>query len=543
MMAFDLDQSFIEKALSKVKAKFSNVIGFETSDPIRYRQIRAYLSFYGYSRIFIYDKWNGLGRYDSGKTNGVRVGSGDDYALDKQNHGDSNILDITEALRYMDKELKKDKSLFIIKDSEEIKESSELNTSVNAAVRSWAYDEQIISKSSLVVIISSNLSRILGQDASQCICFARPDISSPDERRSIIEETAKILNAKAGCNLDNLVLITSGLNLHQIEGTLLETYSKAKDLDASAIKDLKSEFIKRSEFLEIEEPGGGFEIVGGYQVVKNFIKKEIVAVLKDPERATKLLKPLPRGVILFGPPGTGKTLFAKALAKEANMPFINLKTENLYSQWLGVSGHNLSYAIHLIEQMSPAIVFIDEIDRFGKRKGTSNDGASEETARVFSQMLEWLGDKERKAIVLGTTNKPEHLDDAFIRTGRFDYRIPFLFPDSEARRQILEIHLGLREGLKRPAMHENEIRQIMKILVKGTEYFTGSDIEALVNKAKGIAFHNSEGMLGREDILTSLNSFKVDTEENKRVQEKYKRLSSVYTNDKTFYEALSGDLI
>jgi transitional endoplasmic reticulum ATPase len=103
----------------------------------------------------------------------------------------------------------------------------------------------------------------------------------------------------------------------------------------------------------------------------------------------------------------GRAQFVKALAKETNLPFINLRTENLFSMWLGESRRKFSEAIRLAEQMSPAIVFIDEIDRCGKRSGTSADGASQETQRVFSQVLEWLGDKRRRSIIVGTTNTPE----------------------------------------------------------------------------------------------------------------------------------------
>ena len=117
----------------------------------------------------------------------------------------------------------------------------------------------------------------------------------------------------------------------------------------------------------------------------------MINVLRRPEKARYFGLGLPKGLLFFGPPGTGKSLFANALASEVQLPFINLVTENIYSKWLGESGQNMKNAITLAEKMSPAIVFVDEIDRFGKRAGASAGSAEEETQRVFSQFLEWLG--------------------------------------------------------------------------------------------------------------------------------------------------------
>ena len=179
------------------------------------------------------------------------------------------------------------------------------------------------------------------------------------------------------------------------------------------MKELKSEMVKRSKILEVEDPKYNFQDIGGYHAIKTFISKYIINVLQRPERARHFDLGLPKGLLFFGPPGTGKSLFAHALASEIQLPFINLVTENIYSKWLGESGQNMKNAITLAEKMAPAIVFVDEIDRFGKRTGVAAGSAEEETQRVFSQFLEWLGKPDRNAIIVGTTNVPEHLDDAF----------------------------------------------------------------------------------------------------------------------------------
>jgi SpoVK/Ycf46/Vps4 family AAA+-type ATPase len=135
------------------------------------------------------------------------------------------------------------------------------------------------------------------------------------------------------------------------------------------MKELKSEMVKRSRVLEVRDPQFGFGDIGGYHAIKDFVQKYIINVLKKPDRARHFGLGLPKGLLFFGPPGTGKSLFANALAREVQLPFINLVTENIYSKWLGESGQNMKNAITLAEKMSPAIVFVDEIDRFGKRQG------------------------------------------------------------------------------------------------------------------------------------------------------------------------------
>ena len=201
---------------------------------------------------------------------------------------------------------------------------------------------------------------------------------------------------------------------------------------------------------------------------------------------------LPKGLLFFGPPGTGKSLFAHALASEVQLPFINLVTENIYSKWLGESGQNMKNANTLAEKMSPAIVFVDEIDRFGRRTGTAAGSAEEETQRVFSQFLEWLGKPDRTAIIVGTTNVPEHLDDAFLRAGRFDYKIPFLYPGPQARLEILLVHLGLSKGTTRRRvpleMGDEEVREMLwRDIVPLTQNFSCAELEELVTRAKRIA--------------------------------------------------------
>lgn len=299
------------------------------------------------------------------------------------------------------------------------------------------------------------------------------------------------------------------------------------------IKELKSEIIERSDLIEIEEPEReGFASVGGYDAVKKFVINTIIKAISDPERAKRFNIRIPRGIIFFGPPGTGKTLFAKALAREVNLPFVNFRIENLFSQYLGVSGHNFKNSIALIEQLSPAIVFIDEIDRFGKRRTDVSDGASEETRRVFNQVLEWLGKKDRKAIIIGTTNRHEDLDKAF-RVGRIDYWIPFLYPNREARLQILKIHLlGAEVELS---------KDVIESLADKTDGYSGAELEELVNRANRLAFIGNNDKLTSQDFVRAYESSKINAEARRTERERYIRVAEDFTNDLEFLRELKGE--
>ena len=319
-----------------------------------------------------------------------------------------------------------------------------------------------------------------------------------------------------------------------------------KDFQPDVLKELKSELVKRSRVLEVRDPQFSFADIGGYHAIKDFVSKYIINVLKKPDRARRFGLGLPKGLLFFGPPGTGKSLFANALASAVQLPFINLVTENIYSKWLGESGQNMKNAITLAEKMSPAIVFVDEIDRFGKRTGTAAGSAEEETQRVFSQFLEWLGRPDREAIIVGTTNVPEHLDEAFLRSGRFDYKIPFLYPGPQARLEVLMVHLGFAPGGKRQRvpmdMGEEELRQFLRdAVVPSTRNFSCAELEELVTRAKRSAFDKDRETVTGEDLLIAAKTFRIDAAARRRTIEMCMSQARRFTDDQTFLDAIEEE--
>lgn len=538
---------WIKDALSKVRSKFSNIASVETDDKIRLVHLLGYLCNKDECKeydIYAYDRWTGLTRYDRGQRSFKQESQeGDRYTVNAaQATGAGNrFFDLKATLKHMDKMLKSKPTVFVLKELDSVqKDSTDIDKDLSAAFRSWSHDHEIELKKSVILLVCGSSSRVLDAHTLNQIAIVRSELADAKERKIMTEAIARQFRVDVSGSIGSIIQTTAGLNLHQLESILIETYNKTDCFDIERIKEAKSEFIKRSDLLEIEEPRGGFETVGGYEAVKRFVMDNVVHVLRNPARAQRFTIPLPRGVLFFGPPGTGKTLFSKALAKETTLPFINLKTQNLFSKWLGESGQRFEEVISLAEKMSPAIIFIDEIDRFGKRSQGGGDGASEETRRVFNQILEWLGDGNRKSIIVGTTNRPDDLDEAFIRSGRFDYKVPFLFPDAEARRQILEIHLGVTGNKGRPPINlpQKELERIFATIVDNTLNFSGAEIEQLIIRVKRNAFNRQADSVEEQDFVSALRSFRIDHERRKELIRIHLDYAKRHTDDEGFLARL-----
>jgi ATP-dependent 26S proteasome regulatory subunit len=550
-----LDESWILTGMMKRKANYSPVLCFETVDPKRIYQLKSFVlsspELLGVEHVFLYDPWDGLGKLRKGAEGPVfepyRKKTANQTPLTSRVRGSDSGVELQALkgiLKEVDSFLKLSSTVFILQNLSEVRET---DTGFQGALRAWALDPQIMSKGSTIMVLTSDASRIMDEFTREFVVIIPVDPSSRDERRSLIRDIAEELGVPADDSKIEATWVTlSGLNLHQVESILLESYHRVKDFQPDIMKELKSEMVKRSRVLEVRDPQFGFADIGGYHAIKDFVSKYIINVLKKPDRARHFGLGLPKGLLFFGPPGTGKSLFANALASEVQLPFINLVTENIYSKWLGESGQNMKNAITLAEKMSPAIVFVDEIDRFGKRTGAAAGSAEEETQRVFSQFLEWLGQPDREAIIVGTTNVPEHLDDAFLRAGRLDYKIPFLYPGPQARLEVLMVHLGYAKGGRRQRvpinMGEDEVKRFLEeAIVPFTRNFSCAELEELVTRAKRIAFDRDGEAVTDEDLLTSAKTFRIDSSSRKRTIEACMAQARHFTDDQTFLDAVEEE--
>lgn len=549
-----LDSGWIEDGLLKRKSNYSPVVVYETSDPKRVLQLKQFMlrdSWFGeFDHILVYDQWEGLGRLVLSPSGPAfepyrkRLVGGSPLGERLSASGGFEINHLKSALREVDQSLKASRSAVILQN---LSENREWETGLEGALRAWATDPNVITKGSVIFIIAQDSERLLSDYTKDLAVVLTVDESSAKERAATIFQIAAEFEINLCCDhISELSFTTAGLNLHQLESILLETYFKTGDFDTDTIRVLKSNLVKRSGILEITDPLFGFSDIGGYEVIKDFVKKNVIDVLKFSDRARRFSLPLPRGILFFGPPGNGKSLFANALAKEIKLPFINLVTENIYSKWLGESGQRMKNAIRLAEKMSPAIVFVDEIDRFGKRTVGTDGSAGEETRRVFSQFLEWLGRPDREAVIVGTTNVPEHLDEAFTRTGRFDYKIPLLYPGKTARLDVLAVHLGLKGGSRRPKaplrMPSDEMLLFLRNeVVPLTSNYSCAELEELVIRSKRAAFNKGKEVLEPEDFLEAASSFTIDARQREKSVSFCMEQARRFTDDRSFVDAIQDD--
>ena len=533
-----LDYAPMHEVLVKRVSGYSTVACVVTSDPMRVTQLKGYLAThenYSQSDFYYFQPFRGLQQLQRGDNvhlyfEPVRVDAGE-YAQMAGVCG--HVADLNQALRHMDRILRARRSVLVIEHMDSSNEQ-EKERQLLCALRSWARDPEILREGSLIVVVAAKVSGVFDEATKNNAIVQDIPLAASEERLTIIDDVASELGVSASETRDRLAHATTGLNLHQLQCVLRESVQRHGDFPLEFIKGLKNEHIKRSELLEVMEPTAeGFASVGGYGAVKDFIKGKIIEVLCDPERADRLVMNLPRGFVFFGPPGTGKSILARALAAEINLPIVNLPTEKLVSKWLGESGHNFAAAIGLAEQMSPVIIFVDEIDKLlRQRSGEACDGAAGEMRNVLNQVLDWLGRKDRRSILVGATNRPEDLDGAAIRPGRVDHMIPMLYPDAEARRQILEVHLGLLGGRRVPLnLDEGDTGELVDSLATRTEFFSGADLEKLVNKAKGLAFTARVDALTAEHFNRALDTTHIDRGRRERDVEHYLRLAREHTTD------------
>jgi cell division protease FtsH len=235
-----------------------------------------------------------------------------------------------------------------------------------------------------------------------------------------------------------------------------------------------------------------FEDVAGVDEAKEDLQ-EIVDFLKDPSRFQKLGGRIPRGVLLVGPPGTGKTLLARAIAGEANVPFFSISGSDFVEMFVGVGASRVRDMFEQAKKNAPCIIFIDEIDAVGRHRGAGLGGGNDEREQTLNQLLvEMDGFESNEGIILiAATNRPDVLDPALLRPGRFDRQIVVPNPDLVGREKILKVHV--RKVPLAPDVN-------LKVLARGTPGFAGADLANLVNEAALLAARRNKRLVTMQEF-------------------------------------------
>ncbi|MDQ3727868.1 MAG: CDC48 family AAA ATPase, partial [Thermoproteota archaeon] len=370
----------------------------------------------------------------------------------------------------------------------------------------------IQSRGKLVVIGATNRPNAIDPALRRPGRFDREiDIGIPDEQGRLdillihsrgmpltedvnLESIAKVTHGFVGADLEalskeaamrSLRRILPEINLEQpkIPAEILNKIKITKQDFDEALRDVQPSAMRE---VLVQRPNVGWEDIGGLQQVKEELAEAIEWPLKHADLFTEANVQPPKGILLYGPPGTGKTMIAKAVAATSEANFISIKGPELISKWVGESEKGVREVFRKARQAAPCVVFFDELDAIAPRRGGS-EGDGHVTERVISQMLTELDGLEdlKGVVVIGATNRPDIIDEALLRPGRFDRILEVPPPDKDARKQIFYIHTK-----KKPL--ESDVN--LDKLVEMTEGMTGADIAALVNAAamSGIKEHISK---------------------------------------------------
>jgi len=264
-----------------------------------------------------------------------------------------------------------------------------------------------------------------------------------------------------------------------------------------------------------------FKDVAGVDEAKEELH-EIIEFLKEPQKFNKLGGKIPKGVLLIGPPGTGKTLLARAIAGEANVPFFSISGSDFVEMFVGVGASRVRDLFEQGKKNSPCIIFIDEIDAVGRHRGAGLGGGHDEREQTLNQLLvEMDGFENNEGVILiAATNRPDVLDPALLRPGRFDRQVTVDRPDVKGREGVLKVHsatVPLTENVD------------LKTIAKGTPGFTGADLANLVNEAALLAARDDKKCVGNDDFENAKDKVLMGVERRSMViSEKEKRTTAYH---------------
>ncbi len=277
----------------------------------------------------------------------------------------------------------------------------------------------------------------------------------------------------------------------------------------------------RAKMISGEQVKVTFKDVAGVDEAKEELQ-EVIEFLKDPQKFTKLGGRIPKGILLVGPPGTGKTLLAKAIAGEAGVPFFSISGSDFVEMFVGVGAARVRDLFTQAKKNAPCIIFIDEIDAVGRHRGAGLGGGHDEREQTLNQLLVEMDGFEGNEgiIVIAATNRPDILDPALLRPGRFDRQVVVPPPDVKGREKILKVHT------KRVPLGPDVD---LSIIAKSTPGFTGADLENLVNEAALIAARKGKSQVSMEDFEEAKDKILMGRERKTAViSEEEKRITAYH---------------
>jgi AAA+ superfamily predicted ATPase len=348
---------------------------------------------------------------------------------------------------------------------------------------SASHDDELYRHKSTVLVFTSD-ANLFPQVVRRFAYTLTPPPSLPAEReevlRNIASELSQALNRELRLTIDaDIINASSGLTLHDVETAALESFATFRDFKVETFTSYKIKILREAG-LEFIQPTRGFESVGGYEYLKQYIMNRVIKVLRNPEVARRYGLGVPKGILLYGPPGTGKTWLARALAREVGLPMVVIDPSTFLRGIVGETEARVKQITAIVESLAPIIVFIDEFDQLTLSRQAVVSTDSGVSRRLTNMLLGWLGDENRRSFVVGATNHVADIDPAFLRPGRLDEIVPVFYPDAEAREEILRIHTSVVRSVP--------IRDVdLRAIAEKTHLWTGAELEKLVMEASSLA--------------------------------------------------------
>ena len=393
-------------------------------------------------------------------------------------------------------------------------ETAGIETLINQ-INQGQVTEIVVSGDKINVTLQGNKAEVVQKEATESFSTLLNNFKVDPTKTAAIKISVKDLSGWDYwlTNIIPFVLpfVLVGIFIFFIMRGLQGANSRAMSFGQSTAKDFKPDAKNRTTFKD----------VAGAKEAKEELK-EIVEFLRFPKKFHELGAKIPRGVLLLGAPGTGKTLLARSVAGEAQVPFFHMSGSEFVEMFVGVGASRVRSLFEKAKRNAPCIVFIDEIDAVGRRRGAGLGGSHDEREQTLNQILVEMDGFEptQNIIVIAATNRPDVLDPALLRPGRFDRRVVIDLPDLKDREDILKVHV-----LQKPLKKSVDLRRI----AERTAGFSGADLANVLNEAAILAARVNKKEIGSEELFEAIEKVMIGPERKSRViTDKEKKITAYH---------------
>ncbi len=498
--------------LSKYKSGISHEFLFyfnvrDLVDNYRYMDRYIYEEFIkqrGFGIVAFYDISRGLTFFDSGMEKEFNIITANESV---------NLMNAmpSKLFPHIDKVLKNTKMVLFIDHVEKIIPSGDIGSMTLEErialiwICEWSVNAKISSVGSAILMLADNLADVSREllKSSYRIEPVFVGLPNEDQRKDYIEYLLKDNGVKTEITSDEFAKLSSGLSKKSIKDIKLKSEAEDMPISFDFIKEKKHSVLQKEygDVLEFIYPELDFDNIGGMEKAKDYLLKNIVKPIMKGD-----LRRVPMGILLCGPSGTGKTLLVNALAKASGFNCVKIDMSRILGQYVGESEKNFKKCLLGAQSQHPVIVFVDEIDTAFRRGDGGDSGVSR---NIFSEFLQFTGNTNNrgKVIFIAATNRPDLIDPALKRAGRFDKKIPILLPDVQERADIFRIII------KKYGFDSNV--EDFKPFAEGTENYTGAEIETVVRKAYELANEDEKdgNMLTTEILGRAIDKCRPSTQQ------------------------------